>query len=486
LNNVQLIFFNAMTQKTRRKIKKVKAKKTVKKRKAKNHTFDFEDKVRKISVKVIGIGGGANSIVSEIAPRISKGRVRFVVANTDLQDLVRSSRNPKVKRFQFGEESTYGLGTGMNVDLGERAALAQVEKIKKLLTGADLCIIVTCLGGGAGSGAAPVFAKVSRKLGNITYGIFTLPFAFEGGKKMEIARNSLLKIKPFVNAFSVIPNERIFKFIDKKTPLKEALSIVNKSLTQGLEGLIKMIYSPGVVNIDFADFRTTMDGKEKLTYLSTTEVGGETRAETISQKVLSNPLYSYSISGARRVLFNITSGSKMGLSEVAMISDKIFSSVKKGAKIIFGISRDSKMTNNIRVTVLAVGCKGGDLFQEEKRNSARGVSSRVKEPPLVNKQAKEETKKSAESKQKKTHSSKVFPKKKKKSKPAARPIKKKSRKKTTLRLLKEKKKTKKEAKLRRNAIEVQKAAEEVEKEILRQEEVWDSPAFLRKEKELGL
>ncbi|GAI51462.1 unnamed protein product, partial [marine sediment metagenome] len=224
--------------------------------------------IKKTKIRVIGIGGGAGNIVSEIASKMKKAS--FVVANTDLQALRLASR--KAQRFQFGKELTQGLGTGMSAELGEMAAQNEKEKIKKTLEGQDLCVIVACLGGGTASGATPIFAKISKNLGNLTLGIFTLPFKFEGEKKMEMARASLEKLKPKLNALSVIPNERIFQIIDKKTPIKIALSAINKSLAESLEGLIETIYQPGLINIDFADLKAILEGQGRLAYLNTVKV----------------------------------------------------------------------------------------------------------------------------------------------------------------------------------------------------------------------
>ncbi|TFG35358.1 MAG: hypothetical protein E4H47_01655, partial [Parcubacteria group bacterium] len=227
---------------------------------------DIKTKITK--VRIIGIGGGGGTIVSEIAHKMPKAS--FVVANTDSQALKTASQ--KSFRFHFGQGLTKGLGTGMNPELGMQAALIEKDKIKKLLEGQDLCIFVSCLGGGTGSGAVPVFAKMAKSLGNLTYGIFTLPFKFEGERKMEIARESLKKVKNHLNALSVIPNERAFQLIDRSTPLRQALSTVNKTLTESLTGLIETIYEPGLINIDFADFRTILEGRGRLAYLNTVEV----------------------------------------------------------------------------------------------------------------------------------------------------------------------------------------------------------------------
>jgi len=214
------------------RIKKVKRVKKVKKAK-RVKKINPQDAVRQTKLRIIGIGGGGGSIISEIVSRIKKAD--FVVANTDLRAL-RAVK--KAKRFQFGQSLTQGLGTGMNIEVGEMAAENSKDKIKKLFEDQDLCIIIASLGGGTGSGSTPFFAKISKNLPCLTYGIFTLPFKFEGEKKMDIAKESLEKIRPYLNAFSVIPNERIFQIIDKNTPLKDALSAINERLADNLEGLI--------------------------------------------------------------------------------------------------------------------------------------------------------------------------------------------------------------------------------------------------------
>ncbi len=192
-----------------------------------------------------------------------------IAANTDAKSLKGCGR--KVIKFQFGQNLTHGLGTGMNPELGKLAAQNEKEKIKKLLEGYDLCILVASLGGGTGSGAVSTFAKISKNLGNLTYGIFTLPFKFEREKKMEIAMGVLKEARGYFNAITVIPNERVFQIINKDTPIKEALSAINKFLSESLGGLIETIYKPGLINIDFADFKTVLKGRGRLAYLNTIE-----------------------------------------------------------------------------------------------------------------------------------------------------------------------------------------------------------------------
>lgn len=442
--------------------------------------------IKKTKIRVIGIGGGAGNIVSEIAPRIKKAT--FVVANTDLQALKTTSR--KIIRFPFGQSFTGGLGTGMNMELGEIAAKSEKEKIKKLLLGQDLVIIVACLGGGVSSGAAPIFAKISRNLGNLTYGIFTLPFKFEGEKKIKIAKSSLEKLKPKLNVLSVIPNERIFQIIDRNTPLKSALSVINKILTESLEGLIETIYQPGLINIDFADLRTILEGQGRLAFLNTAKISGKERGEAI-KKVLNCPLYSYTIRGAKNLLFNIVGAKGLSLAEVSQISKSIFEMANPEAKVIFGISQSKKYQDEIKVTLLATGC-GTKIFPRKikKRRLRKKPVQESFQPEVPSPLAKSRLLKS-KPKTKVVKKIKLRPKKvklktKKKSKVKVRekikpkPKPKKLKVEITVPQPEAKEASFPEAKVRKNALQIKKEAEEAEKELLKEEEKWEAPAFLRR------
>jgi len=323
----------------------------------------IESSIYKLRVKIIGIGGGGSSIISEIAPEIKK--VNFVAANTDLQALKEVGK--RAIHFQFGKRLTQGLGTGMNPELGEQAAQETNEKIKKILEGQDICVLISCLGGGTGSGAAPVFAKISKKLGNITLGIFTLPFEFEGEKKMEVARASLEKLRPNLNALILISNQRVFQIIDTKTPLKKALSSINKTLAQSLEGLTELFYSPGLIAIDFANFKTILTGREKLTFLNTIEAKTSNEIEEVAKKALSNPLYSYSTQGAKGILFNIAGGENLSLDGIKQIGSIISNSANPRARIIWGITQNEKYKNKIKITLLAIGCQEKECQNEKER-----------------------------------------------------------------------------------------------------------------------
>ncbi len=501
------------------------------------------DDVHKTKVRIIGIGGGGDSIVSEITSRVKKAD--FVVANTDARAL---KTVKKAKRFQFGKNLTQGLGTGMNVEMGEAAAQNEKERIKKLFEGQDLCIIISCLGGGTGCGATPVFAKIAKNSNCLTYGIFTLPFDFEGEKKMEVAKEALLKIKSYLNVYSIIPNERIFQIIDKNTPLKDALSAINEELAKNLEGLIEMIYLPGLINIDFADLKTILAGHGRLAYLKTIEIE-EPKKEEVVEKLISNPLYPYTIKGARGILYNVVGGKALQLSEVSHISKIISGSLNKNAKIIFGIGQSQRKKSKVDLTLLATGCnikndilKPVSLSRKIARSSGSGVVrpkrkrkikqetkrkrkrnkkiagkplifeknppqnkkvQKLKPEPEIKKEPQLETKLKGKLEQKTSRLVKAFSNKPKllKAKPAA-----KRSKELSLSVKIEKQASnpleqsppldklpsaKKPAissklysntnnKIRRNALDVKKAADQEEKELLEKEKIWETPAIFRK------
>ncbi|MDD2696945.1 MAG: cell division protein FtsZ [Candidatus Pacebacteria bacterium] len=444
------------------------AKKAVKEKVKKPAEEPVQEGIKKTKIRVIGIGGGGGNIVSEIASRMPKAS--FIVANTDFKSLRGCSR--KTTKFQFGQNLTRGLGTGMNAELGKTAAQNEKERIKKLLEGQDLSILVACLGGGTGSGAASVFAKISKNLGNLTYGIFTLPFKFEGDKKMEIAMEALKNVKNHLNAITIIPNDRVFQIINKDTPLKEALSVINKFLSESLGGLIETIYEPGLINIDFADFRTILEGRGRLTYLNSIETPRKENAiKDLTTKVLNSPLYSYGIKGAKGVLFNIAGEKDLSLSDVSQISRTISELANPQAKIIFGISQSKKYSNIIKTTLLATGCGGKNIFISDSPQKKVKKTKRIKEEKKEEKVEKPKTK----TRKKKR---KLVLKKKAKQREEHFPE---AEEKTD----ENNSSNASEEKVRKNALQIRKEAEELEKDMLEKEKFWETPAFLRKKLEKG-
>lgn len=384
-------------------------------------------KPRKIRIRVIGLGGGGASIVAEMA-RDLKG-VSFLVADTDARTAKKAKS--RVRFFQFGQSLTGASGTGMDIELAQKAAESAKERISKLFAGQDLIIFVGCLGGGVASGAGPVFAEEARNQRLISLGIFTLPFNFEGEKKMRIAKESLEKIRENLSAVVFVSNEKIFQLIEKKTPLKKALSALNKIFTDWLTDLIELIQKPNLINIDFADLRTLLKNRGKLLFFSQGVAQGQNRVEEILKKLFQNPLFDAPPKGVKRILFNIGGGRDLGLKEVERISEAI-SKLNPRAKIIFGVSQNPQDRGKIKMTFLAVS--DSPLLKTKRRLKK-----------------KEKTRKTLKAEKKKI-----------KKKTALVPVK------------KERKKT------RRSALEIRAAQEEQkEREWVREPE-WEIPTFLRR------
>ncbi len=328
----------------------------------------------KAKIKVIGIGGGGGSIVSEIGRSLNKAT--FVVADTDERAF---KKRQGIKQFLFGQELTHGLGTGLNTDLAQRAAESEKENIAKLFDGQDIVIFIACLGGGLGSGATQIFAEAAKDFGGITFGIFTLPFKFEGKNKQKIAAKALRELRKSLNVSITIPNERIFKIIQENTAITDAFSTVNRSLIESLESLIDLIYNPGVINIDFADLRAILKGRGNLAFLNTAEASGANRADTIIHEILHNPLYQSNNFSAEKVLFNIASGGNLSMFEVDKIS-RVISEHNQSAKIIFGISKDNSLKNKIKTTLLMTGAPLGVEPDATKVTKVAKVAEVAKAP----------------------------------------------------------------------------------------------------------
>lgn len=455
INNKKII-------KKSKKIDKVlKSKKIINKKE--NNVFNAEE-LFKARIKVIGIGGGGGSIVSEISRSLEKAS--FVVADTDLRSIKKKSG---IKYFLFGQEITHGLGTGANPELGKQAATSEQEKIEKIFKDQDIVILISCLGGGLGSGATEVFAKIASSCGAITLGIFTLPFKFEGKNKYKSAVKSLKELREILNVSITIPNERIFKVIDQNTPITQAFSVVNRNLIESLESLIDLIYNPGTINIDFADLRSILRGKGALAFLNTVEYSGKNRAEEILKNILINPLYQNNNFVAEKILFNISGPSDMSMLEVEKISNAI-SAINNKAKIIFGISKNLKSKNKIKTTILMSG-KSLDKEKLEKDESIDIARKPVLLEKIVNAQKNVEIKERPEEVINEVVN-KVIDKKERalnvsiNKKLDIIEIPNKSTKKT----------------IRRSALDIKKEQEDAEKKRLDQEQEWEIPAFLRKVK----
>jgi len=311
-------------------------------------------------IKVIGIGGGGgNAVNTMIGARLSG--VDFMVANTDAQSL-EASQAPV--RIQLGRTVTKGLGAGANPEIGRRAALEDQEQIREFLDGSDMIFITAGMGGGTGTGGAPVLARVAREVGALTVGVVTKPFIFEGKKRMRQAEEGIEELKSCVDTLIVIPNQRLLSIAARTTTMLEAFHKADDVLLQAVRGISDLIITPGLINLDFADVRTVM-AEMGLALMGAAVASGENRAIEAAQKAISSPLLEdISIQGARGVLINITGGPDLCLHEVNEAASMIQEEAHEDANIIFGAVIDESLTDEIRITVIATGF--GEVKEEKK------------------------------------------------------------------------------------------------------------------------
>lgn len=313
--------------------------------------LDFEIEVEQYAnIKVVGVGGGGSNAVNRMIMAGLKG-VEFIAINTDAQALSRSQAPQKI---QIGAKLTKGLGAGANPEIGKKAAEESREELVKALKGADMVFVTAGMGGGTGTGAAPIVAEVAKEVGALTVGVVTKPFTFEGKKRMTQAEQGIANLKSKVDTLITIPNDRLLQVIDKHTSIVEAFRIADDVLRQGVQGISDLIAVPGLINLDFADVKTIM--QETGTALMGIGVAsGENRAAEAARMAISSPLLETSIEGARGVLLNITGGSNLSLFEVNEAAEIIASAADPEANIIFGAVIDEEMEDEVRVTVIATG-----------------------------------------------------------------------------------------------------------------------------------
>jgi cell division protein FtsZ len=327
----------------------------------------------KARIKVIGIGGGGGNAVNTMIGSKFTG-VDFLVANTDAQSLD-ASRAPI--KIQLGETVTKGLGAGANPEIGRRAAQENEEIIQEYLAGSDMIFITAGMGGGTGTGGAPVVARLAREAGALTVGVVTKPFIFEGKKRMRQAEEGIENLKQNVDTLIVIPNQRLLSIAAKTTTMLEAFHRADDVLLQAVRGISDLIITPGLINLDFADIRTVM-AEMGLALMGAASAAGENRAIEAAQKAISSPLLEdISIQGARGVLINITGGPDLCLHEVNEAASMIQEEAHEDANIIFGSVIDETMTDEIRITVIATGF-GED--REERKPVPVNVSSITSAP----------------------------------------------------------------------------------------------------------
>lgn len=313
-------------------------------------------------IKVVGVGGGGNNAVDRMIEHGLCG-VEFITVNTDHQALARSAATVKI---QIGEKITRGLGAGANPEIGSRSAEESREEVAQAIKGADMIFITAGMGGGTGTGAAPVIASIAKELSILTVGVVTKPFGFEGRRRMMNAEKGIEELKKAVDTLVIIPNDKLLEIIDKKTTMIDAFKKADDVLQQGVQGISDLISNPGIINLDFADVRTIMNDKG-IAHMGIGRAAGENKTETAALMAISSPLLDTTIDGARGVLINIAGGPGLGLLEANEAANLIGDSVDIEAEIIFGTSINEELGDEVIITVIATDFEDG--FDEVKQES---------------------------------------------------------------------------------------------------------------------
>ena len=339
------------------------------------------------TIKVIGVGGAGTNAVNRMVDNGLRG-VEFIAVNTDKQALALSKATNKV---QIGEKLTKGLGAGANPEVGKRAAEESRDELSALVQGADLVFVTCGMGGGTGTGAAPIIAEVAREQGILTIGVVSKPFLFEGRQRMKNAEKGIAELKTNVDTLVVVPNDRLLQIVNKATTMSDAFKIADDTLRQGIQGISDLIALPAMINLDFADVRTVMESRG-MAHMGIGSGSGENRLIEAAKAAISSPMLETSIDGARAVLINVTGSSDMTLLEVNEAAQLIQQAADPEANIIFGAGIDDNLSDEVRITVIATGFEkqyyagrtpSGDLPRrpqprEEKKQEEGGVNV----PPL--------------------------------------------------------------------------------------------------------
>jgi len=322
-----------------------------------------------VKIKVMGIGGSGGNAINDMIEGGVIG-VEYIAANTDAQDLHNSLADI---RIQLGEKSTRGLGAGANPEIGRQAAEEDIDKIKTLLEETDMLFITSGMGGGTGTGAAPVIAKVAKDMGILTVAVVTKPFSFEGKSRMNNANMGIVNLKESVDALIVIPNDKLFELPEKTITLQNAFMEANNVLKIGIKGLADLILKPGVINLDFADIKATMLDSG-VAMIGFGEAEGDNRAVKATEKALQSPLLEKSIAGAGKILLNITASSTLGLTEAYAISNMVKEAAGKPEDVMFGVTADDEIGEGLQVTIVATN------FNEEVSDEKKVVA--IEKPSL--------------------------------------------------------------------------------------------------------
>ena len=331
--------------------------------------FEFDTNLDGAVIIVIGVGGAGNNAVNRMISEGVQG-VEFIVANTDTQALRNSEAETKI---QLGPKLTKGLGAGSLPEIGRTAAEESEEQIREALVGADLIFVTAGMGGGTGTGAAPVVARIAKELGALTVGVVTRPFSFEGPKRGRFAAEGVAQLKANVDTLVTISNNRLLEIVDKKTPMLEAFREADNVLRQGVQGISDLITAPGYVNLDFADVKTVMKDQGSA-LMGIGVASGENRTAEATKKAISSPLLEVSIDGAEQILLNITGGADLTLFEAQDASDIVAAASTSEVNIIFGTSINENLGDEVIVTVIATG------IDEERKNEKKSVTRANRSP----------------------------------------------------------------------------------------------------------
>jgi len=325
-------------------------------------------------IKVVGVGGGGGSAINRMVANGIRG-VGFVAINTDIQALHYNKANEKI---HIGKTVTKGLGAGMNPDLGKGAAEESQNEIKEALKGCDMVFVTCGLGGGTGSGASPVVAQIAKEMGALTVAVVTKPFMFEGGQRKNIADRAYAELADKVDTIITISNDKLLQVIDKKTSLLEAFKIADDVLRQGVQGIAEIITVPGIINADFADVKAVMSNAGSA-LMGIGTATGENKAVEAAKDAINSNLLDMSIDGARGIVFTITGGPELSMTEVSEAAKVITSAADDDAKIIFGAVIDEKMKDQIKITVVATGFDGRGKSQKTEMTKSYTPNSFIVE-----------------------------------------------------------------------------------------------------------
>jgi cell division protein FtsZ len=331
-------------------------------------------------IKVIGVGGGGCTAVNRMIDEGMHG-IEFITVNTDAQALVMSKAQTKVR---IGDKTTRGLGAGGNPEIGKKSAEESSEELYEALKGADMVFVTAGLGGGTGTGAAPIVAQIAKEIGALTIGVVTRPFTFEGAKRLQNAEQGIARLKEHADTLIVIPNDRLLQIVDRKATLQESFRTADDVLRQGIQGISELITIPGMINLDFADVRAIMsEGGAALMAVGTAT--GEDRAQKAAEAAISSQLLDITIDGARGILFNVTGGPNLTLFEVNTAAAIIKETAHPDVNLIFGAVIDPNMGDNLRITVIATGFdRTSSISGTVNRSYSRLEETRNVQKPHIN------------------------------------------------------------------------------------------------------